>query len=192
MKTEFEATFYIESKDSIRQKLKAAGGTLVKKEYMQKRVVANLPSGHEIDGGWLRVRDEDDKITLSLKVVQNNAGIEDQKEIELEIDSFEAAVQLLEALGCEKKAYQETKREKWELDGVEVVIDEWPFLEPYIEVEGESEEEVKAVSEKLGFNYSDAYFGSVDGLYADKYGISEDRINNQTPKIVFDMENPFL
>jgi hypothetical protein len=32
------------------------------------------------------------------------------------------------------------------------MIDEWPFLEPFIEVEGGSELGVRQVSEKLGFD----------------------------------------
>lgn len=192
MKTEFEATFNIISKDDIRRKLKSTGATLVKNEYLQKRVVFNLPEGHEIQNGWLRVRDESDSITMSLKVVQNNSSIENQKEIELKIDSFDSAVEFLSSVGCERKAYQENKREKWTLDNVEIVIDEWPFIEPYVEIEGQSEEAVKNVARKLGFDYSLAYFGSVDGLYAKKYGISEDRINNNTPEITFGITNPFI
>jgi adenylate cyclase, class 2 len=193
MKTEFEATFSNINKEKMRKLLDTNGGVLVKKEFLQKRCVFHLPKGHEISGGWLRVRDEQDKITLSLKIVQNNKTIEDQKEVELKIDDFNNACELLEAIGCTKKAYQESLREKWNLSGVEITIDEWPYLEPYVEVEGNSEESVKEVSKKLGFDYSTAYFGSVDGMYAKKYGITEDRIDNKTPEILFNMsKNPFL
>jgi len=190
MYTEFEATFTSISKQEIREKLIAIGARLEHEEYLQKRIVFNLPKGHEIDGGWLRVRDEVDKITMSLKVVKEGK-IEDQKEIQLNIDSFDNAVSLLETIGCENKAYQETKRELWKVDDVEVTIDEWPFLEPFVEIEGKSEEEVKSVSEKLDFDYSKAKFCAVDTLYSEKYGITEDQVNNHTPKILFGEENPF-
>lgn len=85
------------------------------------------------------------------------------------------------------------ERESWVLDDVEITIDEWPYLEPYVEVDGLSEMAVKLVAEKLGFDYSKAYFGSVSGLYSKKYGISDDRVNNKTPQILFNMsKNPFL
>lgn len=84
------------------------------------------------------------------------------------------------------------KRELWDLDGVEVTIDEWLFLEPYVEVEGKSEEAVKQASEKLGFDYSKAIFNSVDKLYIQKYGVSEDVINNHTPEITFNGKKPFI
>ena len=51
---------------------------------------------------------------------------------------------------------------------------------------------VKQVAEKIGFEWRQAKFCAVGSLYAEKYGVSEDRINNQTPKIVFEMENPVI
>lgn len=190
MDVEFEATYLDINKDAIRQTLQDAGGVLKKPEFMQRRIVFDLPSGHEIKGGWLRVRDEGGKTTLTLKVVDGD-NIENQKEVLLNIDSLEKADQLLQLMGCKKNAYQESKREIWELDGVEVTIDEWPFLDSYIEVEGKSKNEVIKASQKLGFDFQNALFCSVDKIYALKYGISEDVINKQTPELKFDMKNPF-
>ena len=55
-----------------------------------------------------------------------------------------------------------------------------------------SEKEVKTVSEKIGFDYSKTLFCGVTPIYAMKYDIKFEVINNQTPRITFDMENPFL
>ena len=190
MNIEYEATFENVDKDDVRDRLRAAGAALVRAEYAQKRVVFNMPLGHEIPGGWLRVRDEGGKTTMSLKVV-DGSSIENQKEICLAVDDFDAAVEFLSLVGADRKAHQETRRELWSLDGTEVTIDEWPFLEPFVEVEGRDEATVRAASEKIGFDYATAVFCSTDTLYARKYGISEDRFNNHSPRIVFDMENPF-
>jgi len=191
MDIEYEATFTNVDKNKIREKLSSLGAYQKRKEYLQKRSVFNLPKGNEIKGGWLRVRDEGERITMSLKVV-DGGKIEDQKETQLVVDSFDEARKFLLGIFCQEKAFQESRRELWLLDGVEVTIDEWPFLEPFVEVEGSSEESVKQVSEKLGFDYGLAKFCSVDILYNEKYGTSLDEINNKTPKILFDMENPFL
>lgn len=190
MNIEYEATFTEIDKEKMRLKLKEVGAQLEKPEFLQRRTVFALPRNHNLKNGWLRVRDEGDKITMSLKDVGKN--IEDQKEICLEINDYAEAVKLIDNLGFETKAYQETKRELWKIDGVEVTIDEWPFLDPLVEVEGNSKESVKRVSDKLGFDWADAKFCSADTLYKEKYGISEDIINNKTPKIVFDMNNPFV
>jgi adenylate cyclase class 2 len=189
MQTEYEATFLNVDKNEIRQKLKNIGAELTKPEYLQKRYAFDLPWGSD-NHSWARVRDEQDKVTMSYKRVSGNK-IEDQKEINLTIDNFENGVEFLEQIGCKKKSYQENKRELWKLNNIEICIDEWPFIEPFVEVEGKSEKDVKEASEKLGFNYSEAVFGATDVIVNKKYGISLDEIN-RIPKIVFDMENPFL
>lgn len=191
MQIEYEATYPNIDKDDVRGRLKEAGATLVRPEYVQKRVVFNLPSGLHIKGGWLRVRDEGNRITMSLKIVDGK-GIKSQREILLEVNNFDRAEELLMLLGAPKKAYQENKRELWTLCGVEVTIDEWPFLEPFVEIEGESEDVVKKISETLGFDYKQALFCSVTTLYSKKYNLPDSVINNDVSKIVFDMENPFL
>ncbi len=191
MQIEYEATYTNIDKDGIRQKLKNAGATLVRPEFLQKRVVFNLPESLPLKGGWLRVRDEGNRITMTLKLIEGK-GIESQKEVLLEVSSFENAEELLVLLGAHKTAYQENKRELWKFNGVEVTIDEWPFLEPFVEIEGDSEDAVKNASEKLGFDYKDAIFGSVTTLYSKKYAVAEKAINNEIPKIVFKMENPFM
>jgi len=191
MTIEFEATFPNIEKDQIRETLKKIGATLIKPEFMQRRTVFALPEGHEIKGGWLRVRDEGDKITMSLKVIDGDK-IEDQKEINVTVDNYENARSLLQLMGCKEKAYQESKRELWSLDDVEITIDEWPFLEPFVEIEGKSEQSVRLMSEKMGFAYDKALFCSVATLYHMKYGVTEEVVNNKTPLLVFGGDNPFV
>lgn len=185
MQIEFEATFFPIDKEEMRERLKNAGAVLVYPEFLMKRVVFSPPK--PVEGGWLRVRDEADKITMSFKVVDGHK-IENQKEIQLEINDFDEGVNFLTEIGAERKSYQETKRELWQLDGVEITIDTWPGLKPLVEIEGDNESVVKAVSKKLGFDYSQAYFGSVDMIYKKEIGIRVDVLNNHVPEITF--ENP--
>lgn len=131
------------------------------------------------------------KVMMTLKIFTEET-ISGQKELEVEVGNFDNTVSMLKLLGFREKAYQETKRELWRLNDVEIMIDEWPFLEPFIEIEGANEEAVRAIAEKLGFDYSEAIFGPVTIQYSQKYNLEEDLINNKTPKIIFDMENPFV
>jgi adenylate cyclase class 2 len=187
---EYEAKFININKNDVREKLKLLGAQLIKPEFLQKRIALNLPKGYEIKGAWVRVRDEQDKITMSLKIVDRES-ISDQKEICLKVDNFEEAEKLLVLLGCTKKSYHENKRELWKFNDVEVMIDEWPFVDPFVEIEADSEIKVKEISEKLGFDYSSAIFGATDIICQKKYNISLDVIN-KVPEIRFDMENPYL
>lgn len=191
MQIEYEATFVNVNKDEIRKRLQNIGAKLEKPEFLQKRFAFDFPTGHEVEGGWLRVRDEKDKITMTLKVIDGNK-IENQKEINIVVDDFERAKEFLILVGCKIKSYQETKREIWKINQTEICIDEWPFLEPFVEIEGDSEKAVMDVAHKLGFNYRDAVFCGVATLYSKRYGISYDIVNKDIPKITFEMENPFL
>ncbi len=191
MHIEYEATFENVNREDMRARLGACGATLVRPMFLQKRTVFFLPKGNDIQGGWLRVRDEGDKITMSLKVVDGTT-ISDQKETCLTVDSFTEACEMLTGIGCTQKAYQETRRELWVLDDVHITIDEWPFLPPFVEVEGKNESVVRKVSESIGFDYADARFCHVGTLYGEKYDFPESVFNDETPLLTFDMENPFV
>jgi len=193
MQIEYEATFIGIDKEDIRKRLKKAGAELVHPERLQKRITFHPPQGKRAHRGcgWVRVRDEGDKITVSMKRIVGDS-ISDQQEACITANDYTSSIELLEALGCVQKSYQESKRETWILDGVEITIDTWPHLDPYIEVEGSSEDEVKQVSEKLGFDYADAKFCSADKIYADAYNVSPELVYNDTPRITFTDPNPFI
>jgi adenylate cyclase, class 2 len=189
METEYEATFWPIDKEHIRQKLSSVGAHMEYQERVMRRVVFHLPMGAPLTHGWARVRDEGDKVTMSIK--QSGSALEQQKELEIVVSDFDSGIEILRSVGCIERAYQETKRELWMLDGVAITLDEWPFLEPFIEIEGVSEEVIRHASEKLGFPWQEALFCSADTLYVKKYGISLDRINKETPRLVFADLNPF-
>ncbi len=198
MRTEFEATFINVDKDQIREKLLYAGAVLVYPERLQRRSNFYLPDKNEFS--WVRVRDEGGGlITLSYKNVPDKANnINEQKELCLKVDDFELAKEFLLAAGCFEKSFQETRREAWQLGGADITIDEWPFLNPFVEIEAESEEIVKAVSELIGFDYNQALFCNVFYVYSQQYGISVEelkrRVENDLNQLTFDpsIKNPFI
>jgi len=191
MQIEYEAKFTDINKSDIRRRLKKAGAKLIHPEFIMKRYVWHFPPGHQVKGAWVRVRQEYGRVTMSVKIVDGRK-LKDQREIYITVDDMEKAREILNAIGCIERAYQESKRELWKLGSVEITIDEWPFLEPFVEIEGKSEIAIKKISRKLGFNYKKAIFGSVDFQYADRYKISLKKINQGTPLIKFKMPNPFL
>lgn len=190
MPTEWEASFWSIDKDDIRRRLTDGGATLVYPERDMRRVTFFPPEGTPLKESWVRIRDEGDKVTMSIKQV--GTTLEEQKELEIQVNDFEEGTEFLRTLGCKEKAYQETKRELWSLGEVAITIDTWPFLEPLVEVEGASEEAIRAVSEQLGFVWSEARFTSVAQAYMEKYEVPYERINTGTPRLVFEGPNPFL
>lgn len=57
------------------------------------------------------------------------------------------------------------------MDGAEVVIDIWPWVKPYIEIEAQDENTVKGVVQKLAFDWEKAVFGSVMRAYEVEYPV---------------------
>lgn len=106
------------------------------------------------------------------------------KEICLEVDNYDEAVNFVKACGFKLKSRQETYREEWELDSTEITIDTWPWLPTYTEIEGPSEEAVKSVAKKLGFDMKDAHYGSVCEIYQIYYDVTAHDIN-YCPEIHF-------
>ena len=185
MNNEIEASFLDVDKDDLRKKLKAAGAECIKPEIMMRRTV--FDSGPH---SFARVRDEGDKIVMTYKNFEDEDSIMGVKEVNLIVNNYDDAVKFIAGCGLEQKAVQETYRETWILDGVEITIDTWPWIPTYSEIEGPSEEAVWSVAERLGFKKEDAMFGAVDKIYNHYYGVDTDIVDFETPVINFEIDPP--
>ncbi len=120
---------------------------------------------------------------MTVKEVRGS-GIADTYEIELIVNDFDAAAAFFEACDIPAKAFQENMREAWVRDEVEVTIDTWPGLNPFVEIEGANEKIVREISNELGFNFERAVFGSIDLVYEKEIGIPAETII-RLPEIIF-------
>lgn len=191
MKAEIEAKFLEINKSELRKKLRAMGAKLIAAEHlMLRRNFDHTDNRLEKVGAWIRVRKEFDKTTMSFKQLKSRT-VHGMKEINLTVNDFEDASKLLIAAGLSAKSYQETKRESWKLSGVEIEIDTWPWVPPFVELEGKSAKKVKEVAEKLGFEWSSALFGSVEIVYQKYYDVTEQEVDSW-PIIKFSKVPNFL
>lgn len=147
MKTEFEIKILDINISQITKKLLLLGAKELGTKQ-QRRYVYNIKEGDE--ACWLRLRDNGEKVELTYKQIDDDS-ITGTKEVEIVVSEFDLSNELLEKLGFAAKAYQENKRTSFELDDVQIEIDEWPKIKPYLEVEGKNEEKVYAIVEKLGY-----------------------------------------
>lgn len=192
MQTEIEVKFLNVNHDAIREKLKTLGATLEQPMRLMRRSIIDYPDRRlqETKDGWIRIRDEGDKVTLTYKESQEHQ-FGGAKEIETTVESFEKTRDIFLAAELTEHSYQETKRETWVISDVEIVLDEWPWLNPYIEVEGSSEAKVKEVSAHLGFDWKEAVFGSVTTAYRAQYpSITKDEHISKIPRIIFGAPKP--
>ncbi len=145
-------------------------------EELFRRSVFDYP-GWPLDkkGAWLRVRDEGSRVTASYKQrlgMKQGENDEGMREVEITVDDFDTTCELFRSLGMEAKFYEENRRTQYLLDGVEVCIDEWPLIPPYVELEGDSWEALEKVAQKLGFNWEERKIYSTNQIY-DEYGFNE-------------------
>lgn len=184
MQTELEAKWLDIDLGILRAKLKSLGAKLVHPERLMRRKNFDFEAKPlEKIGGWVRVRDQGDKITMSYKQL-NDRSLHGTKEVTVVVDDFQKTCEFLEDIGLKEFAVQETKREAWEVDGVEVAIDTWPWIPTFVEVEGMSEHDVRSVAERLGLEWSKALHGSVEIAYQAYYGVTDQELYN-CPAIVF-------
>lgn len=178
MEIEIEAKFLDIDVGALRKVLQKNSATLVHEERLMKRKnFDHTDSRLEKIGGWIRVRDEGGKTTLAYKQLVDRT-LEGTKEISVVVDSFDKTCDFLLAIGMDNKSYQETKRERWELDGVEVTIDTWPWIPTFVELEGLNEAKLKGVAEMLGLDWAKALHGSVETAYQACYNVSEAEIDS--------------
>jgi adenylate cyclase, class 2 len=191
MESEIEAKFINVDHDDIRKKLEMINGICEQPMRLMRRAIFHNDFMTEKDA-YLRVRDEGDKITMTYKQFDDPSSIHGVKEIETTVGNFDSAITMMEQTGLSRDTYQETKRETWKVGEVEVVLDEWPWINPFIEIEGPSESAVRDIAEKLGFDWNDAVFGGVSAVYLRHYThLATDKdaaiiINRKIPVMRFD------
>lgn len=184
MHTEIEAKFPDIDIADLRQKLRSSGAVLAYPERLMRRRTFDLPDRSlYAKGGWVRVRDEGDKITLSYKQLDDRT-FQGTKEATVTVGDYDAACAVLRAIGMVQKSDQETKRELWKLGDVEITIDTWPWAPSFAELEGPDEEAVKRVAAALGFDWSRAMHGSVETIYQMSYDATDEEIDSW-PSITF-------
>lgn len=168
MQTEIEVKFVDVDHDEVREKLRAAGAVCEKPMRTMRRVAFDSDFMRDGKDSYARVRDEGDRVTMTYKQF-DDLSLHGAKEVEFEVSDYEKAIEFLEQLGLKANSAQETRRETWRLGEAEIMLDEWPWLNPYIEIEAESEEAVREAATILGFDFADGVYGDVMAAYRVQY-----------------------
>jgi len=168
---EIELTYIDIDKDKIEKKLLELGVEKVG-DYHYRRIVFDYPDFRlDKQAAWVRLRDEGDKVTFTFKqrlgenLRDKLDGDEGMYERETIVEDFDATREILLKIGLIEKMYQENKRERYILNGVECDIDTWPLLDPYLEIEGKNWDEVYDLVEKIGLKREDGKKFSTNQIY---------------------------
>lgn len=166
MATEYEAKVLDINPLSITELILSRGGELVGEAFMRRYVYDIVPNDKS---RWIRLRDTGKEVTLTVKEIVHD-GIDGTHEVEIVVDDFEATNELLGKLGFTPKSYQENRRTSFILEGARLEIDEWPMIQPYLEIEADSREDVVKVAGLLGFDETQLTGENTIKIYK-KYGI---------------------
>ncbi len=108
-------------------------------------------------GKFVRLRKAKNKIFVSYKHHQKHTAT-GTYEIEFEVNDFNKAKDFIENLGLIAFRIQEKKRHTFKLQNVILDIDTWPTIPTYLEIEGESEKDLKDIAQKLDLDWKNAVF----------------------------------
>ena len=122
-------------------------------------------------GDLLRVRkfgyEQTEVCYKTNKRVENGFKVCD--EYNLSGDSFSEAVKLFEHLGYIITCAYEKKRTNFTLNNLEIVIDRYPKISPFIEIEGTDTEAIEQLIRELGLTKNERSSRAIGGLLQEKY-----------------------
>ncbi len=154
-------------------KLEEIGAEKIGDWYYKRYVYDTKPCD---DDKWIRLRTNGIETTLTYKEY-NNESIDGVKELEIVVSDLEDTIKMLEVLGYTPRSIQENKRIRYMYEGVEIDIDSWPYLNPYIEVEAKTKEDVERVVEILKPLGSKVTALNNQSIYREK-GFTKEQLNN--------------
>ena len=178
MNTEIEERVLEIDKDKVIAKLEELGAKKIG-DWHQKRYVYDFIPKRENE--WIRLRTNGKETTLTYKNIESK-DISGTKELEIVVSDFEETNQLLKIMGYTPRSFQENLRTRYYLDHIELDIDTWPLIPTYLEIEGNSEEDVKRVEKLLELNESKITTMNCQDIYLEEYGIDI----NQIEELKFD------
>lgn len=176
MKIEYEARFLEINKNQILERLYKIGAKEVG-NWLQIRKTYDLITPNP--NSWIRLRTNGKKTTLTVKEI-GSAKVDGTKEAEIVVEDFAETDLILSKIGLKARNYQENRRQQFIYNGVEIDIDSWPLIPTYLEIEGESEDQIKETCNALGLDYAKATSMDVTDIYNKVYGIDLLRIKELT------------
>lgn len=162
---ETEAKFYIQDLNRIKSQLEKLSAQLIQERVLETNIRFDLPGATlRAQGRVLRLRRDTD-VRLTYKGASTNEqGVLSREEIEFVVEDFEKARRFLEALGYQKLVYYEKYRTTYEWNKTHVMLDELPYGD-FVEIEGETVETIRMVTDQLNLDWAVAIGTSYSALF---------------------------
>lgn len=136
-------------------------------EFAELPIVEKIKNLFINPNKWVRLRDTNGKMTLTVKHVfnKNKESVQKVAEYEIEVGSVDETDELLTALGFVRRNVQEKIRTQYRYKDAEIDIDQWPKLKPYIEIESNNTDLYQEIIKGCGFNNKEIVSCNTEELY---------------------------
>lgn len=150
---ELEVKLYISRLEDLEARVQALGGVLTHPRRMELNLRFDTPeSDLSRSQQVLRLRCYEGVRVTYKGASEFVGGVRSRPEIELSVGDFEVARHLLEALGYQVVFIYEKYRAAYQVNGIEVSLDELPYG-TFIEIEGPDADAIHALAGELHVNW---------------------------------------
>ena len=167
---EIECRFLEIDKEALINKLLSLGAKDGGEEMLEEIIIYDSELKWRDEGKFVRIRRVGNKTKLSYKEHSSHT-VDGTYEIEFGIDDYKKAELFFEKIGLKPTRHQQKLRHTLKLNSVTFDIDTWPKIPTYVEIEGESEEELKKAVALIGYNWKDAEFHNARWVIENKYNV---------------------
>lgn len=157
MNKEIEARFFDVDKDKLVAKLHELGAEDKGEDFLKEIIFYDQDGKWSDAGKYVRLRTRNNVTVMTYKHITHDA-VDGANEVEFTVSDAALAESFLTEIGLDAARHQEKYRHTLILDGVTIDIDTWPRIPNYVELEGSSEEELRKVAKKIGFDWNDVKF----------------------------------
>ena len=173
---EIEVRFLEIDPEDLKKKLKNLGAEDLGADYFKEILFYHSdPKISDEKRRFIRIRQTKNGAKMTLKHRTEHHEIS-TKEIEFGIDDAEKARMLLEESGWKLERFVEKKRHSFKLGKVEVDIDLFPQAPYYVELEGESEEDLKEAAKALDLDWKNVELRDGKAFLTEVYKIPIDKL----------------
>lgn len=180
MKTEFETRFLDINKKDFIAKLETLGATDKGEVKLDEIIFYDKDLKWLEEHKFVRLRKENNIIKLTFKSNKEQTA-DSAREVEFTVPNFDEPKDFLEAIGLVAYRVVEKYRHTFELKNVTLGIDTWPKISTYVELEGDSVDDLKLVTSIIGFDWDKRFDGDARFVYK-KYGYDFDNLKIVTFK----------
>ena len=184
MAQEIEIKFPLTDRGALTRRLQEIGAHRLYPETFEDNIVLDRRGELRTKGALLRVRKFGKYAIATYKgPMSMEGGIKKREEVQTGVESFELAIELLDALGFKPVFRYQKFREVWRVKDVEIVLDRTPIGE-FFEIEGPIDV-IRSVAADLGMNMEQA----LRSTYADLYRQARRTRNDLPENMVFAPED---